>query len=119
MLNGIVLVSFINDLRGQGRTLEDAVQDRATLRLRPVLTTTSVAILGRVPMLLSTGVGAETQRRLAAVVVGGLVTSTILTLLLLPAMYEWIEGRQFAKDLAVMDHSSQPTPRAETSRGEE
>ena len=64
------------------------------LRLRPVLMTASVAILGLIPMLLSSGVGAETQRPLAAVVVGGLLTSTALTLLLLPVIYEWIEVRK-------------------------
>jgi cobalt-zinc-cadmium resistance protein CzcA len=63
------------------------------LRLRPVLMTASVAILGLVPMLLSHGVGAETQRPLAAVVVGGLISSTLLTLILLPVLYEWIEER--------------------------
>ena len=63
------------------------------MRLRPVLMTASVAILGLVPMLISTGVGAETQRPLATVVVGGLITSTLLTLLLLPLIYEWSELR--------------------------
>ena len=108
MLNGIVLVSFINDLRGQGRTVHDAVRDGATLRLRPVLMTASVAILGLVPMLLSSGVGAETQRPLATVVVGALVTSTILTLLLLPAIYEWVEGRQEAKEQLVVEEAPKP-----------
>jgi cobalt-zinc-cadmium resistance protein CzcA len=93
MLNGIVLVSFLNGLRQQGLALRDAVRQGAALRLRPVLMTASVAILGLVPMLLSTGVGAETQRPLATVVVGGLFTSTALTLLLLPLLYEWSEGR--------------------------
>ena len=63
------------------------------LRLRPVLMTASVAILGLVPMLLSSGVGAETQRPLATVVVGGLISSTLLTLILLPVLYEWLENR--------------------------
>lgn len=93
MLNGIVLVSFLNGLREQGLSVRDAVRQGASLRLRPVLMTASVAILGLVPMLLSSGVGAETQRPLATVVVGGLFTSTVLTLLLLPLMYEWTEGR--------------------------
>ncbi|WP_319244915.1 CusA/CzcA family heavy metal efflux RND transporter [uncultured Propionivibrio sp.] len=93
MLNGIVLVSFLNDLRQQGMSIREAVQKGAALRLRPVLMTASVAILGLVPMLLSQGVGAETQRPLATVVVGGLFSSTALTLLLLPLMYEWIETR--------------------------
>ncbi len=94
MLNGIVLVSFINELREKGMKVGEAVRRGAEMRLRPVLMTASVAILGLVPMLLSSGVGAETQRPLATVVVGGLITSTILTLFLLPLFYEWIEGRQ-------------------------
>lgn len=93
MLNGIVLVSFINELREKGRSVQDAVREGAELRLRPVLMTASVAILGLVPMLLSSGVGAETQRPLASVVVGGLITSTLLTLILLPVIYEWMESR--------------------------
>ena len=72
----------------------------ATLRLRPVLMTASVAILGLIPMLLSSGVGAETQRPLATVVVGGLFTSTALTLLLLPLIYEWVESRKAAPQLS-------------------
>jgi len=94
MLNGIVLVSFLNDQRRRGLSIREAVRQGAALRLRPVLMTASVAILGLVPMLLSHGVGAETQRPLATVVVGGLFTSTALTLLLLPLMYEWVEGRR-------------------------
>jgi cobalt-zinc-cadmium resistance protein CzcA len=97
MLNGIVLVSFLNSLRQQGLSVREAVTQGAALRLRPVLMTASVAILGLVPMLLSTGVGAETQRPLATVVVGGLFTSTALTLLLLPLMYEWAESRAQAR----------------------
>ncbi|WP_454912886.1 efflux RND transporter permease subunit [Variovorax gossypii] len=93
MLNGIVMVTFLNDLRRQGLPIREAVQQGAALRLRPVLMTASVAILGLIPMLLSTGVGAETQRPLATVVVGGLFTSTALTLLILPLMYEWAEQR--------------------------
>jgi len=93
MLNGIVLVSFLEGLRRQGLALRDAVMQGAALRLRPVLMTASVAILGLVPMLLSRGIGAETQRPLATVVVGGLFTSTALTLLLLPLIYEWAEAR--------------------------
>lgn len=94
MLNGIVLVSFLNDQRQRGLSIREAVRQGAALRLRPVLMTASVAILGLIPMLLSHGVGAETQRPLATVVVGGLFTSTALTLLLLPLMYEWVEGRR-------------------------
>lgn len=97
MLNGIVMVEFLNDQRRQGLSVRDAVRRGAALRLRPVLMTASVAILGLVPMLLSTGVGAETQRPLATVVVGGLFTSTTLTLLLLPLIYEWSELRAEAR----------------------
>ncbi|MFC4762243.1 efflux RND transporter permease subunit [Dyella koreensis] len=93
MLNGIVLVSFLNELRDKGLDVREAVVRGTALRLRPVLMTASVAILGLVPMLLSSGVGAETQRPLATVVVGGLLTSTLLTLVLLPVLYDWIEGR--------------------------
>jgi cobalt-zinc-cadmium resistance protein CzcA len=91
MLNGIVLVSFINEQRESGLSVAEAVRRGAELRLRPVLMTASVAILGLIPMLLSSGVGAETQRPLAAVVIGGLITSTLLTLVLLPVIYEWVE----------------------------
>ncbi len=93
MLNGIVLVSFLNELRDKGLSVREAVVQGTALRLRPVLMTASVAILGLVPMLLSTGVGAETQRPLATVVVGGLISSTLLTLVLLPVLYEWLETR--------------------------
>ena len=97
MLNGIVLLTFLNDLRSQGRSVREAVREGSALRLRPVLMTASVAILGLVPMLLSSGVGAETQRPLATVVIGGLFTSTALTLLLLPLIYEWVETRRQRK----------------------
>ena len=96
MLNGIVLVSFLNQLRDQGQSVRDAVLEGTALRLRPVLMTASVAILGLTPMLLSRDVGAEVQRPLATVVVGGLLTSTLLTLLLLPVVYDWIEHRREA-----------------------
>ncbi len=90
MLNGIVLVAFLNEQLAEGKTVREAVVQGTSLRLRPVLMTASVAILGLLPMLLSQGVGAETQRPLATVVVGGLISSTALTLLLLPLMYEWL-----------------------------
>ena len=93
MLNGVVLISFINQLRDEGLALADAVRKGCELRLRPVLMTAFTTILAIIPLLLSTGVGAETQRPLASVVVGGLVTSTLLTLILLPVIYEWVELR--------------------------
>ena len=101
MLNGIVLVSFLNSLRQTGLSIRETVRQGAALRLRPVLMTASVAILGLIPMLISTGVGAETQRPLATVVVGGLFTSTLLTLLLLPLFYEWSEQRAERKALKM------------------
>lgn len=94
MLNGIVLVSFLNEQRQAGLGIRESVMRGTALRLRPVLMTASVAILGLVPMLLSSGVGAETQRPLATVVVGGLITSTLLTLVLLPVLYDWMEQRR-------------------------
>ena len=97
MLNGIVLVSFINQLREKGMSVSEAVRQGAEMRLRPVLMTACVAVLGLIPMLLSSGVGAETQRPLASVVIGGLITSTLLTLVLLPVIYEWIETRKETK----------------------
>jgi cobalt-zinc-cadmium resistance protein CzcA len=98
MLNGIVLVSFLNEQQHAGLSVREAVVRGTALRLRPVLMTASVAILGLVPMLLSSGVGAETQRPLATVVVGGLITSTLLTLVLLPVLYDWMEQRRVKKE---------------------
>lgn len=106
MLNGIVLVSFLNELRDKGLSVRDAVIQGTTLRLRPVLMTASVAVLGLVPMLLSSGVGAETQRPLATVVVGGLISSTLLTLILLPVLYEWLETRS---DRKTIERNAQET----------
>jgi cobalt-zinc-cadmium resistance protein CzcA len=89
VLNGIVMVSYINSLRERGASCEDAVLDGASMRLRPVLMTALVASLGFVPMATATSAGAEVQRPLATVVIGGLVTSTLLTLLVLPTVYPW------------------------------
>ena len=97
MLNGIVLVSFLNEQREHGLSVREAVVQGTMLRLRPVLMTASVAVLGLTPMLLSSGVGAETQRPLATVVVGGLISATLLTLVLLPVLYEWMEDRAETK----------------------
>jgi heavy metal efflux system protein len=87
VLNGLVMVSFINELRASGRPLDEAIREGALTRLRPVLMTALVASLGFVPMAIATGTGAEVQRPLATVVIGGLITSTALTLLVLPALY--------------------------------
>ena len=94
VLNGVVMVSCINGLRRDGAALEPAILAGALLRLRPVLMTALVASLGFVPMALATGTGAEVQRPLATVVIGGLVSSTLLTLVVLPALYRFAEGRR-------------------------
>jgi cobalt-zinc-cadmium resistance protein CzcA len=92
VLNGVVMVSYINALRQEGLEVGEAVYRGTELRLRPVLMTATVAILGLLPLLFSSGAGSEVQRPLAAVVVGGLLSSTALTLLLLPTLYGWFEG---------------------------
>lgn len=94
VLNGIVLVSCFNDLREEGKTLLDAVRQGALARLRPVLMTAAVASLGFVPMAVASGAGAEVQRPLATVVIGGIISSTFLTLVLLPVLYAWFERRK-------------------------
>ena len=90
VLNGLVMISFIRRLRGQGDRLEDAIVDGALGRLRPVLMTALVASLGFLPMAFNVGAGSEVQRPLATVVIGGIVSSTLLTLLVLPALYRWL-----------------------------
>jgi cobalt-zinc-cadmium resistance protein CzcA len=92
VLNGVVMVSYINGLRQQGMSLEDAVRIGAETRLRPVLMTALVASLGFVPMAFSSSAGSEVQRPLATVVIGGLITSSLLTLLLLPNLFIWFEN---------------------------
>ena len=93
VLNGVVMVTYFNQLRAAGRSILQAVQEGAERRLRPVLLTALIASLGLVPMLLASGPGSELQRPLAVVVIGGLFTSTLLTLVLLPTLYAWIETR--------------------------
>ena len=87
VLNGLVMVTYINQLRRDGAALEEAIVQGSLTRLRPVLMTALVASLGFVPMALATGTGAEVQKPLATVVIGGLVSSTLLTLVILPALY--------------------------------
>lgn len=94
VLNGVVLLAYINQLRAAGRFLGVAVREGAAVRFRPVLMTALVASVGFIPMAISTGAGAEVQRPLATVVIGGLLTSTVLTLLVLPTVYTWIEERR-------------------------
>ncbi|ALJ12093.1 efflux RND transporter permease subunit [Sphingopyxis macrogoltabida] len=94
VLNGVVMLSFIRQLRESGTGLDDAIREGALTRLRPVLMTALVASLGFVPMAFNVGAGAEVQRPLATVVIGGIVSSTILTLLILPALYRMVHGRR-------------------------
>ena len=91
VLDGIVMISYINKLRDEGKSLDEAVREGAEARLRPILMTALVASLGFVPMALSTSAGAEVQRPLATVVIGGLLVSTVLKLLVLPMLYRWFE----------------------------
>jgi cobalt-zinc-cadmium resistance protein CzcA len=91
VLNGVMMISFINQLREEGKNVRDAVVEGALTRLRPVLMTALVAALGFVPMALASGSGAEVQRPIATVVIGGIITATFLTLVLLPTLYCWFE----------------------------
>ncbi len=97
VLNGIMLISYINQLRSAGATVRTAVVEGTLTRLRPKLMTALVASLGFVPMALATRLGAEVQRPVATVVIGGIITSTFLTLLVLPVLYDWIESRAESK----------------------
>lgn len=99
VLNGLVMISFIRNLREEGMGLQQAVTEGALQRLRPVLMTALVASLGFVPMALATGTGAEVQRPLATVVIGGILSSTALTLLVLPALYRWAYRREEEAEL--------------------
>jgi len=98
VLNGLVLISYIRTLREQGMGLDAAIEEGALTRLRPVLMTALVASLGFVPMALATGTGAEVQRPLATVVIGGILSSTALTMLVLPLLYRLAHGRNAAKN---------------------
>jgi cobalt-zinc-cadmium resistance protein CzcA len=93
VLNGVVMISFVNELRREGSGVAAALREGALTRLRPVLMTALVASLGFVPMALSTGAGAEVQRPLATVVIGGILSSTALTLLVLPVLYRRFAAR--------------------------
>jgi cobalt-zinc-cadmium resistance protein CzcA len=93
VLNGVVMVTFIRSLLAEGRPLDEAIREGALTRLRPVLMTALVASLGFVPMAFNVGAGAEVQRPLATVVIGGIISSTVLTLLVLPALYRLVHGR--------------------------
>jgi cobalt-zinc-cadmium resistance protein CzcA len=94
VLNGVVLVSYIRSLRSSGLSQIQAIREGCVHRFRPVMMTATVALLGLVPFLFATGPGSEVQRPLAIVVIGGLITSTLLTLIMLPALYQWFEEKR-------------------------
>ena len=93
VLNGVVMVSYFNQLRQSGLSLIESVKQGAERRLRPVLMTALIASFGLLPLLTATGPGSELQQPLAVVVIGGLITSTLLTLILLPTLYAWMEEK--------------------------
>ena len=101
VLNGVVMISYFNQLREEGKDVRSAVIEGSFTRLRPVLMTAAVAAFGFVPMALSTSAGAEVQRPLATVVIGGILSSTFLTLVLLPVLYEWVEKKTEVNKIAV------------------
>jgi cobalt-zinc-cadmium resistance protein CzcA len=98
--NGIVLVSYINQLRNEGTQMDQAIVTGCSLRLRPVVMTMMTTLLGLLPLVLAQGIGAEVQRPLATVVIGGLFTSTALTLVVLPALYRWFAEKEAGKEYA-------------------
>lgn len=106
VLNGLMMISYFNLLREQGRDVHTCVREGAMTRLRPVLMTALVASLGFIPMAIATGAGGEVQRPLATVVIGGILSSTFLTLVLLPTLYEWLEKRKQSADDAPAESSS-------------
>ena len=109
VLNGLMMISYFNQLREEGRSKREAVLEGSLTRLRPVLMTALVASLGFVPMAIATGAGAEVQRPLATVVIGGILSSTFLTLVLLPLLYDWFE-----KERKLRKPSAEETPPSET-----
>ena len=94
VLNGLVMIAYFNQLREEGKSIRDSVIEGSLTRLRPVIVTAFVASLGFIPMALATGAGAEVQRPLATVVIGGILSSTFLTLVLLPVLYAWAERKE-------------------------
>jgi len=103
VLNGLVIIAFINRLRGDGVALDEAIRRGALTKLRPVLMTALVASLGFVPMAIATGAGAEVQRPLASVVIGGIISSTFLTLLVLPALYRIFNREESTRSVPAED----------------
>lgn len=109
VLNGLVMISFIRTLREEGMSLDQAITTGALTRLRPVLMTALVASLGFIPMAIATGTGAEVQQPLATVVIGGIISSTLLTLLVLPLLYRLAHGKDDDAE-PVGIHKKDPIP---------
>ena len=103
VLNGVVLISYVAQLRQEGMSLQEALFAGCGARLRPILMTASITVFSLIPMLVATGPGSEVQRPLAAVVVGGLFTSTLATLLVLPTLYGWFDRLQTRAERSVHD----------------
>ena len=114
VLNGLVMISYFNQLREQRRSVRKAVIEGSLTRLRPVLMTALVASFGFVPMAIATGTGAEVQRPLATVVISGILSSTLLTLIVLPVLYAWLERetKPSAKTIGEKTQKMEPIPRA-------
>ena len=112
VLNGVVLVSYIRSLRKEGMGVRAAVVEGARMRFRPVMMTATVAMLGLIPFLISTGPGSEVQRPLAIVVIGGLITCTLLTLVVLPALYQWFDHEEPEKAADPMASHGAAVPAA-------
>jgi heavy metal efflux system protein len=108
VLNGLVMITYFNQLREEGYRIRDAVIEGSLTRLRPVLMTALVASLGFVPMAIATGTGAEVQRPLATVVIGGILSSTFLTLIVLPVLYAWFERERPASAVVATHSMSKP-----------
>jgi cobalt-zinc-cadmium resistance protein CzcA len=108
VLNGVLIVSSIRDLRKEGRPLTAAIREACLLRLRPVLMASLVAALGLVPMAINVGAGSEVQRPLATVMIGGIISSTLLTLLVLPGLYRLFHSEVEAEDEAWEGKAAQP-----------
>jgi cobalt-zinc-cadmium resistance protein CzcA len=112
VLNGLVMISYIRSLREDGLALDHAIREGALTRLRPVLMTALVASLGFVPMAIAVGTGAEVQRPLATVVIGGILSSTLLTLLVLPALYRLAHARDEQRQLSRIAVATAAAPTA-------
>ena len=108
--NGMVLVTYLNWLVEEGETIDEASIKGACMRLRPVLMTALTTALGLIPLIYATGAGSEVQAPLATVVIGGLVSSTLLTLLVIPAVYKWFVPKQVADLIPVEDQAMTGTP---------